>query len=235
MPALGGSLADDIEDLLYIEVGTQTEGNGFGQALHHTGHADLIDHLGQLTVAAGAHIGEGAREGVGHGGNLIEYLLIAAAHDGELAVDRTGLTARYRGIDKVQAALAGLGIQLASHLRRGRGVIDKDGPRLHARKGAVVAQHNGAQVVIIAHAGEDHACALDGFAGRGRMAAARKLFGPGFGLGRRAVVDRDLMASRSQVPGHGVAHDTQAQKGHRRGSAGCVAAGGDGGCAHEIL
>jgi hypothetical protein len=161
----------------------QAKGNGFGQALDQARNADLVDHLGQLAAAAGAHIGKGAREGISHRCHLVEYLLIAAAHHGELAVDRTGLTARYRGIHEVQAALAAFGIQLARHLGRGRGVIDKDGARLHAGKGAVVAQHNRAQVVVVAHAAKDHACALDGFAGRGRMAAADKFLDPGLGLG----------------------------------------------------
>src|SRR5256885_11175093 len=58
------------------------------------------------------------------------------------------------------------------------------------------------------HAAEHDVGAGHGLARRGRMAAV-ELLAPGAGLGRRAVVDRDAVARRGQVAGHGVAHDAQ--------------------------
>ena len=232
MPALGGTLADDIQHLLHVEIGAQAEGNGFRQGLHQTGHADLVDHLCQLAAAAFTHIGKGARERIGHGCDLIKHRLIAAAHDGELAVDGSSLTTRDRRIDKVQAALLRFGIELACDLSGGCGVVYKDGAGLHARKSAIVAQHNGAQVVVIAHAAEHHARAFDGFARRGSLMAAGEFLNPGLSLGGCAVVGCDLMARHGQMPRHGVAHDAQAQKCDLGGGRWVVAAGSDGG-GHE--
>jgi predicted HD phosphohydrolase len=48
--------------------------------------------------------------------------------------------------------LGGRGVELARHVGRGRGVVDKNRAGLHAGKGAVGAQRDGAQVVVIADA-----------------------------------------------------------------------------------
>src|SRR5215218_1752508 len=55
LPALGGALADDVEHLGRVEPGAQREVDGLGEALHHAGDADLVDHLGELAGAGGSH------------------------------------------------------------------------------------------------------------------------------------------------------------------------------------
>ena len=116
------------------------KGNGFGQALHQTSHADLIDHLGQLSGTTGAHMGKSTRKSLGHGRSLLKGLGIAAAHDGQLAVHGTGLSTRDRCIQEVQTQFLGLGIQFACDLGRGCGVVDKNRASLHAGKSALLTQ-----------------------------------------------------------------------------------------------
>jgi hypothetical protein len=96
-------------------------------------------------------------------------------------------------------------------------VIDKDRARRHAGKGALLAEHHRAQVVIVAHAAEHEAGPGNGLAGCGRMPglAGRvgKLFAPCLGLGRGAVVNGHGMTGARKMTRHGVAHDAQAKKG----------------------
>lgn len=81
-------------------------------------------------------------------------------------------------------------------------MVGEDGATAHAGEGAIRAQHDRAQVIVIAHAAEHDVGAGYGLARRGRMAAV-ELLAPGAGLGLRAVVDRDAVARRGQVAGHG--------------------------------
>src|SRR5690606_24178769 len=54
LPRGGGAFADDVDYGGNIESGAFGEVKTFRQSLHETGDADLVDHLGQLTVTGRA-------------------------------------------------------------------------------------------------------------------------------------------------------------------------------------
>ena len=130
------------------------------EALDEAGDAHLVHHLGDLARARRAD--QGDRLGVGHGDRvgLVERPLLAAAHHGELAVLGARLAARHRRVDEVDAVLLALRMELARDVGRGGGVVVEDRALAHAGEGAVVAQHDRAQVVVVADAAEHDLLAL---------------------------------------------------------------------------
>ena len=185
------------------------EVNAFRETLHHAGDADLVDHLGELAGARRAEQLAHARVGGDHLLGATVGLGVAAAHHGEHAVLRARLSARYRRIDEVKAALLRRFIQFARDLRGRGGVIDEYRVLAHFReRGARDRPH----VIVVADAHHHEVLACGSFLRRlGDLAA--EFLGPGFGLGGVAVVDRDLVAALVlQVPGHRVAHHAQTQK-----------------------
>ena len=91
-------------------------------------------------------------------------------------------------------------------------MIDEDRAALHTGKGAVLAEHDRPQVVVIADATEDDFPALRGLARR-RLMLAAELFRPLLGFGGRAVVDGDDVAALlGEMSGHRVAHHAETQK-----------------------
>ena len=148
-----------------------------------------------------------------------ERLLVAADHDGQRAVLRPGLAARYRSVEKGDAARAGRGVELARHLGRGGRVIDEGRAGAHALEGAVLARRHRAQVIVVADAAEDEVGAQRGRRRSFGRTPAAVLGHPRGGLGRAAVVDGDVVAALfEEVPGHGESHDAQADPRHPRHS-----------------
>src|SRR5262249_56498189 len=89
---------------------------------------------------------------------------------------------------------------------------DHDSALAHAGEHAVLAEHDLAQIVIIADAGHDKVLSLGRLARRGCGLAA-VLRDPFFGFGRGAVINRDLVAAfRFEMSGHRVAHDAEPDK-----------------------
>ena len=181
--------------------------------MHQACNADLVDHFGQLTGAAGAQQGEGARKR--HADRLYcgKCVGITSAHHRQHAVLCTGLAARDGGIHKLQALRLRGGIQLARHLGRGSGVVHEDGAGLHACKCAVTAQRDRAQVVVVADAAKNDIGACGCFSRRSRTARRRgggKFLAPCHGLGGSSVVHGHFMAGQGQVPSHGVTHHPEA-------------------------
>ena len=161
--------------------------NALGQALHQTGDADLVDHLGQLPRA-------GRAEQLAHAGIRRDHLLgaaigvgIAAAHHGQHAVLGPGLAAGDGSVDEVEAALLRLGMELARDLGRSRGVVNEHRALVHAVERAVGPERDLAQIVIIADAAHDEVLARGGRFGR-RRAEAAVPSDPLFRLGRGTVV-----------------------------------------------
>jgi hypothetical protein len=147
---------------------------------------------------------------------MSEGLRLAAAHHREHAVLGAGLAAGDRRIDEVKAVRLGLGVQFARDLRRCGGVIDNHRVLAHAGEHTVVAEHDLAQVVVVADAGHHEILALGGLLWR-RRAPAAELRYPFFGLGGGAVVDGDVVAALGlQMSGHRVTHDPQADKSYLR-------------------
>ena len=85
-------------------------------------------------------------------------------------------------------------------------MIDEDRPRLHAGKRPRFSKHDASQIVVVAHAGEDDTCSADRFSRRRRHAASERL-NPLLSLGRRTVVDTDVMSGKLQMPRHRKSHD----------------------------
>ncbi|MPM46955.1 hypothetical protein SDC9_93662 [bioreactor metagenome] len=226
LPALGGALADHVQHREHVQIGLLAERDGFGQPLHQASDADLVDHLGELARATVANAGEGARERHGDRFDGVECGLVTATHHRELAVLRASLAAGDWGVDERKALLFCLGIQLARHLGGRRGVVGKDRAFFHSGECAILAQHHRAQVVVIAHAAEHDVRILHRLA-RCLAEAAAKFLAPCFGLGGRAVVDRDLVPRFGQMARHGIAHDAQPQERDFACRGGFVGAGVD--------
>jgi hypothetical protein len=94
---------------------------------------------------------------------------------------------------------------------RGGRVIDKDCRSFETLEGAVSACSDGTQIGVISNAGKDKFLALRRLAG-GRRAAAAELCDPSLRPRRRAIINRDLMALRLEMPGHGVAHNAKTKE-----------------------
>ena len=110
----------------------------------------------------------------------------------------------------MQALCFGRCVEFASHIGRGRGVVDQNGAFFHASKSTVCAQYHRAQIFVIAHATKDDVGMGYSFAwrrGMRRLTTVGKLLAPCSCFGRAAVVNRHCVASAGQVTRHGIAHD----------------------------
>ncbi len=217
LPGLRSALGNGGDQFLDVEAGLHGEVQPFGKPLNRPGDANLVHHLGELPAAGRAHQIAGARIGGDHLLGLGERGLVAAAHHREHAVLGAGLAARNRRIDEIEAALFRFGVKLARDLGRSGGVVDHDGALGDPGEHAVVAEHDLAQIVVVADAGHDEILALGGLLRRRRGFAAAILRDPFFGLGGGAVVDRDLVAALVlEMPCHRVAHHAEPDKRHLR-------------------
>jgi len=144
-------------------------------------------------------------------GRVFECPGVAAAHDGQRAVLRARLAARHGRIDEMQATFSCKRVEFACDVGRCRCVIDEHGARCHPGKCALVSEHDTAQVFVVANACEYEIGTACGIAWRGGRAAT--VFGRPLGsLRRSAVIDRHVEAGFRQMPGHGIAHDAEAEK-----------------------
>jgi hypothetical protein len=185
--------------------------DGFGEALDQPGDADLVDHLGELAGAGGAHQ-------LAHAGKARDHRLdpgiglrCAAAHHGQHAVLGAGLAAGDRGVDEAETGSRCRRVELARDIGRGGGVVDEDGALAHCGEGAVLGRRHRAQIVVIADASEHDLLALGGL-GRRRSIDAAMLCHPFLRLLRRAIVDRDVMALGLEMAGHGIAHHAETEE-----------------------
>ena len=196
-----------------------------GKALDDAGDADLIDHLRELARARRPHQPARLCESRDHGLGLVIGVLIAAAHHGQRAVLRAGLPAGHRRIDEGHALRLRLGVQFARNGRRGGRVVDEDRALLHARERAVWSEHDGAQIVVVADAGENEIAIRHRLARRRRGCAA-VFRNPVPRLRRRAVIDRQVVTALGlQMARHRKAHDAQPEKCDLRHAASPVACG----------
>ena len=102
----------------------------------NAGDADLVDHLGELARAMGAHQHAGPGIGIDHRLGAVEGGLLAADHHRQLAVLGAGLAAGDRRVEEIDARLLGLLGDLAGELGRGRRVVDQHRALAHAREHA---------------------------------------------------------------------------------------------------
>jgi hypothetical protein len=88
-------------------------------------------------------------------------------------------------------------------------VIDHDRGLARASEHAVLAEHDFAQIVVVADADHDEVLPFGRLSRRTRTLAA-VLRDPFCGFGRGAVIDRDVMAAlRLEMPRHRVTHDSE--------------------------
>ena len=92
-------------------------------------------------------------------------------------------------------------------------MVDQQSTCFDARQCAIGAEHDGAQIVVVAHTAKHHVRSLRGFAWRGGAGMTGKFSAPVFGFGRVAVVHGHMVAGQCQVASHGIAHDAQADEG----------------------
>jgi hypothetical protein len=91
-------------------------------------------------------------------------------------------------------------------------VVDEGRTLLHAGEGAVGAERDRAQIIVVADAA-NHKILAFGSSLRRRRAAAAELVGPFLRLRRRAVVHRHLMATLfHQMSCHGETHHAETEK-----------------------
>src|SRR5215472_10203015 len=212
LPGLRRSLGDGGDQLLDIEVGALGKMQRLGESLHEPGDADLVTHLGELAGAGGAHQVAGTRIGRDNLFSSPKWLRVAAAHHGERAVFRSGLATRHRGINGIEAALAGGGIEFAGDLGGCGRVIDEHRAFCNAMKGAIRPEHNLAHIVVVADAGHDEILTLGG-GPRGRRGTPAELGHPLLGLGGGAIVDCNVVTTLDlEMTGHRIAHHAKSEK-----------------------
>ncbi len=187
--------------------------DAFGEPLDEARDADLVDHFCQLAGPGRTEPLAHPRIGAGNdrlGGGI--GVLVAAAHDSEHAVLGAGLAAGDGAVDEFEAGFLRGGVELAGDVGRRRGMVDEGRALLYAGKGAVGADRDRAQIVVIADAAHHEILALGGGLWR-RGGLAAELLGPLLRLGRGAVVHCDLMATLlHEVPCHGETHDAETEK-----------------------
>ncbi|SCM75489.1 hypothetical protein KL86PLE_20157 [uncultured Pleomorphomonas sp.] len=212
LPALGGPLGDGGDGLFDVEARRLGEVDGLGEALHHAGDADLVDHLGELPRARRPEVDDHLRIGAHHRLGGGKAVVVAADHDGQRAVLGAGLSAGHRRVEEIEAEGGRLFLELAGDAGRRGGVIDEDGARLHAGEGAVRTEHDGAEIVVVADAGEHEIGLRRRLARRRRGASAEGIY-PGLRLGAGPIVDRHVVAAaRPKMTGHRVAHYAESEE-----------------------
>ena len=185
------------------------------QALHQAGDRDLVDHLGELARRRSAPSSVTA---------------LAIGHRHRLGASNAAASPPHI---TVSAPLIAPGCRPRPARRRSRGrarprrrpararpsaeaVVwsTKIAPALHAGEGAVVAERDRAQVVVVADAGEDDIGASAAASPAWRRATCRRTPATQLPrLGGGAVVDGDRVAGARQVAGHRIAHDAEAEEG----------------------
>ena len=211
LPTARSALTDDLDNRAPIEARLLRKMQRFAQSLHHPGNRDLVAHFGHLTRAAFADTATDTGIGVNHRRSLVEDISIAAAHDRQDTILRSSLPAGNRRINITDARVFGRGIEFFCHKCGHGGVVHKDAAFAHPRKCAVLAEANGTQVVVVAHARHHEIRPSHGLA-RGRSKGAAVLRGPGLSLCSCAVINGHLVTCFLQMSGHRIAHDTQTKE-----------------------
>src|SRR5262245_38665579 len=183
-----------------------------GEGLDQSTDANLIDHLGELAGAGRADEVHSLRIGLDNGLRLGEVGFVAADHDRKGTVLGAGLAAGDRRVEESRAALAGFRIKLASDGGGSRGVVDGDCPGLQALEHSVWSQRDGAQVLVVADAGENEIRLGRSFR-RCAYLAATELRDPSLRFRTRAIVNGYIVAASGEMAGHGKAHHAKADKG----------------------
>ena len=198
------------------------ESKPLGQRLDEAADADLVDHLGKLSVADGAEQEMLLRVVLEERDDPAIGRLLAADHDRERALLRSGLPARDRSVEKADAPARRHTRQLLRHPRRGRRVVDEDRSLAHGLEGtlstgavsfSVEALHTDpqrdlTQVGIRTATREDDFSVPDGLGGsradRDPLPGMRRE--PVLRPGLRPVVDGDVQTRPGEMSRHRRTH-----------------------------
>ncbi len=136
---------------------------------------------------------------------------LATHHDGQLALDRAGLAAADRRVQRAQAAPARLGGELHRHVRRDRAHVQVQGAGPGGGVRALLAQADRGDVRPVGQHRDDDL----GLGDRVRHAARRHPAGRGqlFAGAGAAVVPAHGVPGPHQVGGHRGTHDAEADEG----------------------
>src|SRR4051812_32617912 len=88
----GQTALDGVKNYLWIESGASCQDQRFAHSRDITGDHDLVRQLGDISGAYGARKEDTRTHRLENGLNGLEYLGVAADHDGESAVNRFWLT-----------------------------------------------------------------------------------------------------------------------------------------------
>ena len=181
------------------------------QPLNKAGYANLIDHLCLLTGTCRANERTGFGIAIDDRQGALENSGVAAKHDRQLTILRTGLAARQRRIEKINAAFRGSITDFAGDFRGGSRVINDNRTGLATLQSAIAAQQHTTNIIVVADTREH-----DFGAGRSRR---WRCFGnsripgkPRLRFFRTAIVYADIVASFCQISRHREAHHTKAQE-----------------------
>ena len=141
--------------------------------MQEAGDADLVHHLRGLAGSGPAE--QAALAGVGQNDlpcGIEVGRLVGATHHGELSVLGARLATRHRGVDETEPALGARRRELAGHVSGGGGVVDERRAVGHRGDGAVLAERDLADVVVVPDAHQHELRPLDRLRrGRRRLVA----------------------------------------------------------------
>ena len=179
-----------------------------GHQLDGSGHDELVGGFHGLAAAAGAHVHDGAADGVeqrAHGGNVGR---VTAEHDREGALHSAGFAARDGGVKRMQARGDSVGGQAYGDVGTDGARVDPVGTRGGVGEDAVGAGDDGLDVGGVGQHRDDDLGIRHGLLdARGADAALRD---EGVDFAGAAVVAGHGVAGGDQVEGHGQAHDAEA-------------------------
>src|SRR5262249_7877587 len=146
---------------------------------------------------------------IDNGFSGIKNVLVPADHYRQLPIFRTGLAAGNRRIEAPEPTFLCRLVQLSRQCRRSSRVVNVDGTRLHAGKGARRPEGHRTQIIIVTDTGEDEISAFRRSFRCWRKSAA-VISGPFLGLRRCAIEYCELVTSTfRQVAGHRITHNTK--------------------------
>ena len=206
-PRVRGASGHHLMHLLQIEPVAPGKRQCLTDAHHVDRAEDLVERLGDLPGADRSDERDPRAHRLEHGLHPIEDLLLAPDHDRQRSFLGTDVATADRCVQKVDSTLLQPSRDVARYIRRDRAHVDERGTRLSFECRAAIAEQDRLDVRRVRHDG-DHDILARGTLQR-RRGHLRPVRGQFLSLRGRAVVDRHLVASLQQMPGHGSTHDPQ--------------------------
>ena len=193
-----------------IDSGLRGQRQRLGDRLDREGDHDLVGGLGDLAGARRTDVGGRLAELREDRLGPLHRRLAAPGHDRELPIDRGGLPAGDRGVDRLHATLGEGRMHLARRGRRDRRHVDQQHALAHPGDDAVLPEYDGLDVRRVGEHGDHDIGALGDLAGGARRLGT--LAGELLDRLRAAVVHDDGEAGANEAHRHGLAHDSEADE-----------------------